>query len=63
MNAAVKIGKNEYRVEFRSDEFYGEFWGAINLKTGRPHAMRDTEQEAIADLEYLAEQQKIWEQM
>lgn len=44
MNAAVKIGKTEYRVEFRSDEFYGEFWGAINLKTGRPHAMRGTEQ-------------------
>lgn len=59
----VTIGKTEYRIEQHRDDFYGEYWGAVSARTGRPHAMRDTQAEAEADLDSLVKAQSDWEKL
>ena len=63
MNEAVQIGKTQYRVEYHEDSFYGKYWAAFNLVTGRPHAMRESQQEAVKDLDSMIKAQAAWENL
>lgn len=55
------IGKTVYRIEHHSCPFYGDYWGAVNTKTGRPHMMRETREEAEEDMNALALPAYNWE--